>query len=347
MRKPDMTKPDSTTKPGAPKPWVRRTLALLSLCVLGAVGVSARLAAQQIDGVVSEGEYPFRTELAGGAFRLHWSLQGDAITIAISADTEGWVAVGTGPGPIMADADMMFGWVDADGTAFMRDSYSIDTYGPHPTDEELGGRMDITAYAGTEKDGVTTLEFSRPMRTGDEYDRDFPSEGTLPIIWAFGDTDAFEQVHVKAGFGSLDMGTGEAAPSPSPLLFVAHLALMSVSFLLMLAAMLVSRYMKRRRWWLKAHRPMGIIGAVLGAGGVVSAYYMIELTSGVHLRVLHSVLGIVTLGLFVVTPIIGQMFLKLRWNRQLLRKSHRWLGRLALVMMAVVIVLGLREAGIL
>ena len=325
----------------------RTQVATLTLVPLVFLLGTAGLFAQEVDGVVGEGEYPFATEFAGGLYRLYWSHDGETITIAVSADTAGWVAVGTGPGPVMADADMMFGWVEAGGRVVMRDAYSVDTYGPHPDDEELGGRMDILEFAGSETDGVTTLEFSRKMQTGDEYDREFPVEGMLPIIWALGDSDGFEPIHVRAGFGSLDMGTGAASASPSLLLFLAHLTLMSLSFLLMLFGMIISRYMKKRRWWLKAHRPMGIAGAVLGVAGVVSAYYMVELTSGAHLRILHSVLGIITMAVFMITPIVGQMFLKLRWNKQLLRKTHRWLGRLALLLMAVVIVLGLRQAGIL
>ena len=49
------------------------------------------------------------------------------------------------------------------------------------------------------------------------------------------------------------------------LLHRVHGALMGTSFVLLFIGMFFPRYLKKKKWWLKAHRRIGISGAVIGA----------------------------------------------------------------------------------
>jgi hypothetical protein len=116
----------------------------------------------------------------------------------------------------------------------------------------------------------------------------------------------------------------------------------------MVFGMLVSRYMKKKRWWLKVHRPIGITGASLGVIGIVSAVIMVSVLSGIHLRVLHSYVGLFAILALIATPILGQSIFKVKKEKKpTFRKSHRWFGRIALLLMLITIILGLFQAGIL
>ena len=88
----------------------------------------------------------------------------------------------------MNNADIILGG-SAEGEAYIHDMYSTGPYGPHPADTDLGGTLDVLAFGCIESDGYTTLEFSRPMSTEDEYDALLIAGETIPIIWAVSDVD--------------------------------------------------------------------------------------------------------------------------------------------------------------
>jgi hypothetical protein len=321
---------------------MKKSLAILLLCLSLPMAMS-----QTIDGRIDPGEYAFESEFGGGEHILRWRIQGDTVVFAMEGKTSGWVALGIDPEQVMDQADMIFGWVTESGEAQVVDTFSTGQVGPHPPDTELGGSADVLEFAGTENDGVTTIEFSRRLSTGDNYDKDVPKEGTLKVIWAYGDSDDFEDYHTAAGYGTLDMAAPGGPPPIGVYLFWGHVILMSLSFLLMLTGMFIAKSRKRFRGWLKLHRPMGIVGAITGAAGVVLAGIMVSFRSGVHLRVPHASLGLVTIIVIIATPILGQAFLKLKKGKQALRTIHRWIGRLSLTLMLAVIILGLFQAGIL
>jgi uncharacterized membrane protein YfcA len=114
--------------------------------------------------------------------------------------------------------------------------------------------------------------------------------------------------------------------------------------------MFFPRYLKKKKWWLKTHRRIGISGAVIGVAGIGIATYMVSQTTGIHLRVLHSWVGLATIILMIFTPFFGHFMLKIRKNPARAKKTravHRWIGRVTLLFMTGTIVLGLLQAGII
>ncbi len=161
-----------------------------------------------IDGVISNDEYLASKSFSSGDYMLYWQIEGDMIYFGIEVDTSGWVAVGFEPTFAMKDADMVFAWVESNGTVVIFDVYATGNYGPHPPDVDQGGTFDILSYDGLEGSGKTTIEFSRKLNTGDTYDKIIPTSGTFNIIWATGTADNFGLQHDRRGSASLNMEEG-------------------------------------------------------------------------------------------------------------------------------------------
>ena len=123
------------------------------------------------------------------------------------------------------------------------------------------------------------------------------------------------------------------------LLVPVHGTVMILAFTAMLTGMILARYFKKKKWWLKVHRLLGVVGAALGIGGAITAAYIVSRTTGIHLRITHSWAGLSALLLFAFTPILGFIMLKGGPHAKTFRKIHRWTGRLALLVMAAAILL--------
>jgi len=296
----------------------------------------------EIDGLVAAGEYDFSFSFGGGELEVHWSIVGSDLHMALVGETPGWISFGFDYSRTMADSDMVFGYVDGTGTAVVYDQWSFDPVGPHPSDTSLGGTYDITAFNGTEADGVTTIEFVRPLDTGDPRDNVIPTQGSMRIIWATGSSDTIG-MHSRAGFGTIDFFTGEASEDEKVELWPYHALLMGAGTAAMLAGILIGIIWRKKRWWLKAHIRLGILGAALTLAGLAMGYYMVGETTGLHFRVTHSAIGMVAVVMTLVTVALAYGGLKLK-N---LRIAHRWIARITFVVMLIAVMGGLSQAGVI
>ncbi len=298
-----------------------------------------------VDGVSHEGEYSGSATYADGRFVLHWRTMGDRLYLAMDAETTGWVSLGLEPEGRMQGADMLFGWVNDDGSIGTADCYATDDWGEHPPDEELDGTNDILEAAGTEADGRTVVELVRPLVTSDAYDQDVPVEGSLRIIWAYGSRDGYTGRHSAAGTATIDLATGVSASADSPRIWPLHAAATGAGFLCILTGAMIARYAKKKRWWLKTHRALAGAGGALALAGVIIGWAMVAGAGTGHGRGVHAYLGYLLAVLLAATPALGLLQTRLAAaRRRTVRAVHRWLGRASLVLMAVQIVLGLLMA---
>ena len=157
--------------------------------------------AWQANGVLGDNEY--LGEMTYGNFEVRWRTDESNIYFGITTKTEGWLAIGLNPGSQMKDADMIFGAV-SNGQTSVSDQFSTGTFGPHSPDTELGGSDDIIQFGGREDGGFTTIEFSRALDTGDDYDNVL-TKGTIKIIWAYGSSDDFDRQHTSRGSGGITL----------------------------------------------------------------------------------------------------------------------------------------------
>ncbi|UCB45766.1 MAG: hypothetical protein JSV25_16445 [Spirochaetota bacterium] len=325
-----------------------RLLCIAASIILLMSFIPSTIRAQTIDGKIEEGEYPETLTADKGNYTLSWIIKGSTIYMAMSAKTEGWVSVGFDPKKVMDDADMVFGSVDENGKVSVIDTHSIDLYGPHPPDVELGGTDDILEYAGSEFNGATYIEFSRPLETDDAHDHPITQSLGNKLIWAYSSSDDFDRPHKAAGANWTGARERERSGPPPGVFLRIHIFSMSLAFVIMAFIGYIARFMKGRKWWLKTHKVLGLIAAGLGVYGVGSAVFLVSFTTGIHIRVVHSYFGLVGAVVFIASPVIGFGFLKAKRERKpLYRKTHRWFGRLSLLLVVAAIILGLFQAGIL
>ncbi len=85
---------------------VRILLALFIPAVLSAIDLSS---------------YPLSADLRAGSYELHWGFDVEAKTIrfAVRVNTNGWVGLGLSPNGGMPNSDIVIGWVNDQGEAFL------------------------------------------------------------------------------------------------------------------------------------------------------------------------------------------------------------------------------------
>lgn len=131
------------------------------------------------------------------------------------------------------------------------------------------------------------------------------------------------------------------------LLLRTHAGLMILAICFMLVGFIVARFMKKRTWWFKVHRSLGITGAILVLLGLFAEALQLSLTGRPHFTVPHSWIGIVAVSLALLTPILGLIQVRARKVSSRLRGLHRWSGRFTLLLMFINIFLGLYMIGVI
>ena len=247
------------------KCWVRLCTSLLLAAPL--VLSATLLQGQRRDGVLDTGEYDTTLRMAEGRYTLAWTIEGDRIHFAMAAHTEGWVAVGLDPIVVADNADLIFGWVDDQGRPFVVDAHSQGAYGPYPPDTRIGGSDDILDYAGSEREGVTTLEFTRLLDTGDSHDSVIQPRGGNKIIWMYGEVDDYNTRYTEMGYAWLRPEGGE--PAGRSLRTLLRFILMAMSIILLYFGFFVPVSRKGGEEKGMVYQYLGLAGVALGLGGAV------------------------------------------------------------------------------
>jgi hypothetical protein len=123
---------------------------------------------------------------------------------------------------------------------------------------------------------------------------------------------------------------------------------MAVGFLVLISAALVAATLKRKTWWLRIHRTVGLCGASLMLMAAVTIIAAIASSpEGHHLRTPHTWLGAFTVIVALITPLLGFLQFRIRTRSAIIRTYHRICGRLLMVLTPASILFGLRAAEIL
>ncbi|MEN6331070.1 MAG: hypothetical protein ABFD57_03670 [Smithella sp.] len=129
--------------------------------------------------------------------------------------------------------------------------------------------------------------------------------------------------------------------------FYFHVGFMLTATVLLLGGITVARFLRRKRWWLKAHRRTALTGVATMTAGFVSAVMLVTLSGQPHFGPPHTWLGAVTLSGIVLTPTLGFSQFRFPAHVAAIRSAHRWSGRLTLIMALITILFGLILIGIL
>ncbi len=130
-------------------------------------------------------------------FDFQWKIDGDKLNIQLTAPTTGWVSVGFDATKMMADANILIGYV-SNGTVFLRDDFGDGQF-KHSPDTKLGGKEHYSDLKGEEIDGTTRIRFTIPLDSGDAFDKPLKQGGTYKVIYAYGPNgkDDFGSYHAQ------------------------------------------------------------------------------------------------------------------------------------------------------
>ena len=149
----------------------------------------------------------YEHEVEAKGVNFAWKVEGDTLHAKMSAKTKGWVAVGFNPSKKMKDANFILGYVK-DGKGIVVDHFGDKATG-HVEDKKKGGSDDVTLVSGTEEGGVTTIEFTIPMNSGDKMDGTLSKDGDTVLLLAYGpDRDSFKPRHKARATLTVNLGSG-------------------------------------------------------------------------------------------------------------------------------------------
>ena len=169
------------------------TAALLLRLLLAGMPVVGAPASPRIDGRIEDGEYTGHYQAQKIGMALHWTIEGEYITLGLRTPAQGWLAVGWDPtGPIMEGEDILIGYIR--GKELFLQDYFANTSVTHANDVSLGGRDDVLEASGAEDTVGTTIEFRRRLDTRDRFDRPL-GPGAHTVQLAYAPTDDFVTYH--------------------------------------------------------------------------------------------------------------------------------------------------------
>jgi len=152
-----------------------------------------------VDGTIDEGEYGhwYHDDLIGMV--LYWQAVGDVMTIGMVAPGTGWVGLNFMPENGTIHGDTVIGYVDGDTQeTFLSDQVAPgDAHFPHYDDRQHGGLRSFIEVGGSEREGVTTIEFSRAIDTGEPTDAVFMNMGLMTMISFHPTADDYVSYHSK------------------------------------------------------------------------------------------------------------------------------------------------------
>lgn len=153
-----------------------------------------------VDGELAEGEYAFMYHDMEIDMVLRWRAVEEVMFIYMQAPGTGWIGLNFMPGDGTAHGDTVIGYVDGETQeAFMSDQVAPgDAHFPHYDDRQHGGETSFIEVAGSEVEGVTIIEFSRALVTGEaSTDADFVDVGLMTMLGYHATADDFETYHSK------------------------------------------------------------------------------------------------------------------------------------------------------
>ncbi|MGD9948060.1 MAG: DOMON domain-containing protein [Desulfobulbus sp.] len=149
----------------------------------------------------------YQHSLVVDKMNFDWSVVGDTLAVKIAAPTTGWVGIGFNPSDMMKDANIVMGYVK-DGEVKISDEFGTGVTS-HAPDDQKGGTSNVTVVGGSEVGNTTTLEFTIPLKSGDEKDGVIDPNADTKVIFAYGpDRDSMKMKHPYHKIATINLGSG-------------------------------------------------------------------------------------------------------------------------------------------
>lgn len=176
---------------------MRKLLTLIALGLLVSFGT-----AQTIDGAVADGEYANSISDEESGFTLSWTIDGDTIHMAVQTTSSGWIGVGWAGEQTNRKAGFdQHVFTVEDGSPVALDMFQPGARGEPDLDTAEGGTDSLTAFAATYEGEAWTVEFSRPLDTGEDTDVAIVPGTEMIFAVARGDTMDTGREHDRSSRG--------------------------------------------------------------------------------------------------------------------------------------------------
>lgn len=149
----------------------------------------------------------FSHKVTNKGMTFEWTVNGENLDVQISAQTQGWVAIGFNPSHDMKDANIIIGYMK-DGQAKISDEFGTsDT--SHEKDTKIGGKENVSGISGKEENGVTSIAFTIPLKSADQKDKAIDVNGVTTVIMAQGPRDSMNVKHTARVMFKVNLSTGK------------------------------------------------------------------------------------------------------------------------------------------
>ena len=122
--------------------------------------------------------------------KISWEHHKDRVTFTASAPDDGWVALGFNSKNDIVGSNLIMVGVKGT-TATAQDFYVVSAGNPKPVGT-LGSTSQVENAVGQDKNGITTISFSIPIKALDQYHQDLSKGRQLWLICAYSMEDEFD-----------------------------------------------------------------------------------------------------------------------------------------------------------
>ncbi len=127
--------------------------------------------------------------ISAGGISFTYTIQGDNLECTLEAKTHGWIGVGFNDKNSIVNSDLLL-FNSINGKASSTDLY-VKGVGNPRKDIDLGGANTIKLLSSIEKNGITRVVFSIPLRSGDPFDFEHRLNTSYWLILAYSVEDDF------------------------------------------------------------------------------------------------------------------------------------------------------------
>ncbi len=120
---------------------------------------------------------------------------------------------------------------------------------------------------------------------------------------------------------------------------------MAAGITIIASAAFIALTQRKKSWWLKVHRPMGITGALFILAGFIAVSLLPDGDGSSLIPKIHGIIGSSAIALICAAPVMGLLMFRLK--KKWMRPAHRWAGRFAVLFAVINLALGLFMAGLI
>lgn len=177
---------------------MQKLLGTLALALLVSLGMAQPAA----DGTIGDDEYANSASHEETGAMMYWTVEGDNLHFGMTMDARGWVGIGWASEQENRKAgfdELIFTVQDGEPVAL--DMYQGGARGAPDLDTDEGGSNSLTEFAGTHEDESWTVEFVRPLDTGEETDVAIVPGEEMIVILASSDVMDMDRAHDRSSRG--------------------------------------------------------------------------------------------------------------------------------------------------